>query len=170
MKYFTTLRIFHGNYCIVHPTIFSLKKIVLQEHILTITHKTQPFLLFSAFSHMSSLCQKFKALLTEEEKMEWGRSESERDWKGGERNSPDTAELGMAPYPAENLQQEPWKSISVPSAWPAGLWGHRDTSRAGSQLAALHSSQGCEQHCERAGNKKQHQAPHGCSLRGSSCT
>lgn len=69
MKPFATLRIFHGNCCIVHPTILSLKKkIVLQEYILTITHKIQFFLLFSALSHMSNLCQKFKALLTEEEK------------------------------------------------------------------------------------------------------
>ena len=56
---------------------------------------------------MSSLYQKFKALLTEKERGELDRSESEC-WggmqKGGDGNSPDTAELVTVQRPVENLQ------------------------------------------------------------------
>lgn len=37
--------------------------------------------------------------------------------KGGDGNSPDTAELVTVQCPVENLQWEPQKSISVPNDW-----------------------------------------------------
>lgn len=170
MKPFTTLRIFHGNCCIVHPTVLNLKKIVLQEYILTITHKTQSFLLFSASSHTSSLRQKFKALHTEEEKREWDRSESEneRDWKRRRQEQPWHSRIGngsvscwKSPEGATEIHQCP----ECLASW--GLWGTRNSSWAGSQPAAQHSSQGRRaQHRERAGNKTSSRHRTGAALRG----
>lgn len=170
MKPFTTLKIFHGNYCTVHPTILSLKKIVLQEHILTITHKTQPFLLFSAFSHMSSHCQKFKALLTEEEKREWSRSRSEWDWKRRREEQPWHSRTGNGsvscwkpPAGATEIHQCP-QSLG---SWALGVQGHQQ-GREQHSTAQLTGMLGpALWTCRKI---KQHQAPHGWALRGSSCT
>lgn len=160
MKPFTTLRIFHGNCCIVHPTILSLKKIVLQEYILTITHKIQSFLLFSAFSHMSSLCQKFKALLSEEEKKGMRQKRERVRLKKEER--------GTA------LTQQNWErvrvllKISSRSHWnPSvsrvpGQLGFGDTGTPAGQGAtgSIAELPGMLWTCRK---QNQHQAPHGCS-------
>lgn len=59
--------------------------------------------------------------------------------KGGDRNSPDTAELGTVQCPVENLQREPPKSISVLSAWPVGVCGAHGTP-AGQGASWQHST------------------------------
>lgn len=163
MKPFTTLRIFHGNCCIVPPDHTQLKKIVLQEYILTITHKTHSFLLFSAFSHMSSLCQKFKALLTEEEKREWGRSESECEIEKGEEQ-PWHSRTG-------NSSVSCWKSPGEPpNPSVSRVPGQLRFGDTRTQLGrSWQSSQGCQtQHWGQAANKT---SSRHCTaaLRGSGC-
>lgn len=60
-------------------------KTVLWEYILTISYKIQSVLLFDAFSHMSSLYQKFKALLIERGEWDWSESR-----EGGEHEKRET--------------------------------------------------------------------------------
>lgn len=62
MMQFTTVAIFHGNCFIVHTTIFTLKKQDPKNTFEPLLVKYTLFLHFSAFSHLSSHLQEFKAL------------------------------------------------------------------------------------------------------------
>lgn len=137
------------------PDYTQLKKIILQEYILTITHK-RVFSLFHCF--LSSV----KSLPEVQGPSHWRRKKGmrqkqERDWKRRREEQPWRSRTGNG---SVSSRSHPNPSVSPCLAAGFGPHGH---PWAG-------SSQGCwAQHWEHAGNKTSTRHPKS-GLRWSSCT